>query len=175
MGSLFFFWKRKSFINEYNGLKCIDTNGILAVKRNIDLNRDWVLMFEFCKKDWSPSDWSHIFSFGTHVNYGGDNSYYAITMETKARDGYLIMKLTPKNAGDGKWHRIIVRYAKEIKLLEGFVDNMLIESKEVILTSTSGFYFGGKGWKGEFSMYLRNFKFFLDLNLNYEEIVSIID
>jgi len=171
----FYFGKEKALLTEYNGLKCIDTNGILAVKRNIDLNRDWILIFEFCKKDWSSFDWAHIFSFGTHIKYGSDNSYYAITMETKARDGYLIMKLTQKNAGDGKWHRIIVRYAKEIKLLEGFVDNMLIESKEVLLTNTSGFYFGGKGWMDEFSMYLRNFKFFLDLNLNYEEIVSIID
>ena len=169
------FGRDKSSLTTFNGLKCINTNGLLAVKKNIDLNKDWILYFEFCKKDWSPADWSHIFSFGTHINYGGeDNSYYAITLETNPRDGYQIMKLTSKNTGDGKWHKIIVRYEKESKLLEGFVDNILIESKVVSLNTTSGFYFGGKGWCGEFSMYLRNFKFLMDLNLKCEEIISFI-
>ena len=112
------------------------------MKRDIDLNRDWIIYFEFCKKDWSPDKWSHIFSFGEHINFGGrDNSYYAITLETPPRDGYQIMKLTSKNAGDGKWHKIIVRYEKETKLLEGYVDNNLMESKVVSLNKTIGFYF----------------------------------
>ena len=170
------FGKDKASLTIFNNLKCINTNGLLAVKKNIDLNRDWILYFEFCKKDWSPADWSHIFSFGKHINYGGeDNSYYAITLETKPRDGYQIMKLTSKNTGDGRWHKITVRYEKKTKLLEGFVDNKLIESKAVSLNTTSGFYFGGEGGYGEFSMYLRNLKFFLDLNLKFEEIISLIN
>ena len=61
----------------------------------------------FVKKDWSPVDWNHIFSFGIHYLFSGkDKSYYAITLETNPRDGYQIMKLTSKNAGDGKWHKI---------------------------------------------------------------------
>ena len=158
-----------------NDLKCINTNGLLAVKNNINLNRDWILSFEYCKKDWSPLDWSHIFSFGTHYLYNSDKSYYAITLETNPRDGYQIMKLTSKIAGDGKWHKIIVRYEKESKLLEGFVDNILIEAKNVTLGSTEGFYFGGQGCTKDFSLYLRNFKFFLDLNLKLEEINLIIE
>jgi hypothetical protein len=172
----FSFGKDKASLTKINDLKCIDTNGLLAIKKNIDLNRDWILYFEFCKKDWSPADWNHIFSFGTHFNYGGsDNSYYAITLETKPRDGYQIMKLTSKNAGDNKWHRITVRYEKETGLLEGFVDKDLIESKCVSLKATSGLYFGGKGFCSDFSMYLRNFKFFLDLNLKLEDIISLVD
>ena len=65
---------------------------------------------------------------------------------------------------------------KEIKLLTGLVDNILIESKNVSLDTTSGFYFGGSGCYGEFSMYLRNFKFYLDLNLfKFGEIISLLD
>ena len=158
-----------------NNLKCINTNGLLAVKNNINLNRDWILSFEYCEKDWSPLDWSHIFSFGTHYLYNSDKSYYAITLETNPRDGYQIMKLTSKIAGDGKWHKIIVRYEKESKLLEGFVDNILIEAKNVTLDLTEGFYFGGQGHCKDFSLYLRNFKFFLDLNLKLEEINLIIE
>ena len=173
----FSFGKDKASLTVFKGLKCINTNGLLAVKRNINLNRDWILQFEFCKKDWSPRDWNHIFSFGTHINFGGeDNSYYAITLETEPRDGYQIMRLTSKNAGDGKWHKITIRYEKETKLLNGLVDNISIETKKVSLGTTSGFYFGGKGGCGEFSMYLRNFKFFLDLNLiNFEDFISLID
>ena len=175
----FSFGNDKASLAIINGLKCINTNGLLAVKRNIDLNRDWILKFEYCKKDWSPRDWSHIFSFGTHINYGGDdNSYYAITLETKPRDGYQIMRLTSKNIGDGQWHKITIRYEKDTKLLNGFVDNKLIESKIATLTTTSGFYFGGEGRRGDFSMYLRNFKFYLDLDLNlfkFGDIISLID
>ena len=64
---------------------------------------------------------------------------------------------------------------KKTKLLEGFVDNKLIESKVVSLNTTFGFYFGGNGNYGEFSMYLRNLKFFLDLNLKFEEIILLIN
>ena len=166
----------KSSLTQFKNLKCINTNGLLAVKKDIDLNRDWILFFEFCKKDWSPVDWSHIFSFGVHINYGGkDDSYYPITLETKPRDGTQIMILTSKNAGDGNWHKITVKYEKDSKLLEGFVDNNLIESKIVSLNTTNGFYFGGQGWCGEFSMYLRNFKFLLDLNLKFTDFISIIN
>ena len=173
----FSFGKDNASLTVFNGLKCIKTNGLLAVKRDINLNRDWILQFEFCKKDWSPQDWSHIFSFGRHIIFGGeDNSYYAITLETGPRDGFQIMRLTSKNAGDGKWHKITVRYEKETKLLKGLVDNKIIESKKVSLGTTSGFYFGGHGRYLEFSMYLRNFKFILDLNLfNFEDIISLID
>ena len=172
----FSFGKDKSSLTEYKGLKCINTNGLLAVKTEINLNRDWILFFEFCKKDWTPADWSHIFSFGTHINFGSDdNSYYAITLETKPRDDYQIMVLTQKNAGDGNWHKITVKYEKESRLLEGFVDNNLIESKVVSMNTTSGFYFGGEGCYGEFSMYLRNFKFYLDLNMKFEDILSLIN
>ena len=163
-------------MTQFKNLKCINTNGLLAVKKDIDLNRDWILFFEFCKKDWSPADWSHIFSFGVHINYGGkDDSYYPITLETKPRDGTQIMILTSKNAGDGNWHKITVKYEKDSKLLEGFVDNNLIESKIVSLNTTNGFYFGGQGGYGEFSMYLRNFKFLLDLNLKFTDFISIIN
>ena len=166
----------KTSLTQFKNLKCINTNGLLAVKKDIDLNRDWILFFEFCKKDWSPVDWSHIFSFGVHINYGGkDDSYYPITLETKPRDGTQIMILTSKNAGDGNWHKITVKYEKDSKLLEGFVDNNLIESKIVSLNTTNGFYFGGQGWCGEFSMYLRNFKFLLDLNLKFTDFISIIN
>ena len=172
----FSFGKDKASLTKINDLKCIDTNGLLAIKKSIDLNRDWVLYFEFCKKDWSIVDWNHIFSFGTHFNYGGnDNSYYAITLETKSRDGYQIMKLTSKNVGDNNWHRITVKYEKETRLLEGFVDRGLIESKVVSLNTTSGLYFGGKGHCSEFSLYLRNFKFFLDLNLKFEDIIPLME
>ena len=166
----------KSSLTQFNGLTCINTNGLLAVKKDIDLNRDWILFFEFCKKDWSPADWSHIFSFGVHVNYGGkDAPYYPILLETKPSYGTQTMILTSKNAGDGNWHKITVKYEKDNKLLEGFVDNDLIESKIVSLTTTTGFYFGGEGRRGEFSMYLRNFKFFLDLNLKFQDFISIIN
>ena len=103
------------------------------------------------------------------------NSYYAITLETESRDGYKIMTLTQKNAGDGSWHKVIVKYEKESKLLEGFVDNNLIESKVVSMSTTSGFYFGGEGGCGEFSMYLRNFKFVLDLNMKLNDFISMIN
>ena len=172
----FLFGKDKTSLTKFNGLKCINTNGLLAVKRDIDLNRDWILFFEFCKKDWTPPDWSHIFSFGIHNNYGGkDDPYYSIALEKKSAYKYQIMILTSKNAGDGNWHKITVKYEKESKLLEGFVDNDLIESKVVTLNATTGFYFGGEGRRGEFSMYLRNFKFFLDLNLKFEDFISIIN
>ena len=85
------------------------------------------------------------------------------------------MKLTSENAGDGKWHKIIVRYEKENKLLEGYVGNNLIETKVVSLNTTLGFYFGGAGYWGEILMYLRKFKFFLDLNLKTNEILSLIN
>ena len=166
----------KSSLTQFKNFKCINTNGLLAVKKDIDLNRDWILFFEFCKKDWSPADWSHIFSFGVHINYGGkDDFYYPITLETKPIDGTQIMILTSKNAGDGNWHKITVKYEKDSKLLEGFVDNNLIESKIVSLNTTNGFYFGGQGYCGEFSMYLRNFKFLLDLNLKFTDFISIIN
>ena len=172
----FSFGKDKSSLTQFNGLKCIVTNGLLAVKKDIDLNRDWILFFEFCKKDWSPPDWSNIFSFGTHINYGGkDDPYYPILLEKKPVNGTQIMILTSENAGDGNWHKIIVKYKKDAKLLEGFVDNNLIESKVVSLNETNGFYFGGEGCRGEFSMYLRDFKFFLDLNLKVQDIISIIN
>jgi hypothetical protein len=161
----FSFGKDQSTLTKIKDRCCINTNGLLAVKRNINLNRDWMLQFEFCKKDWSPADWSHIFSFGTHYNYGGDYSYYAITLETEPRDGYKIMKLTSSNAGDGNWHTITVKYTKQQKLLEGLLDNKVLESKKVSLGSTSGFYFGGQGGCKEFSLYLRNFKFVLDTNI----------
>ena len=173
--NLLSFGRDKSFLTVFNNLKCIDTNGLLAAKLDIDLNRDWTLYFEYCKKDWSPGDWSHIFSFGTHFKFGGDDSYYAITLETKPRDGYQLMKLTSKLVGDGKWHKIIATYQKETKLLQGFVDNILIESRVDTLKTTNGFYFGGKGWTKDFSMYLRNFKFFLDLNLTIEELNKLIN
>ena len=148
----------------------------MAIIRELNINRDWILFFEYCKKDWGPLDWSHIFSFGTHYLYGGkDESYYAITLETKPRDGYQIMKLTSKDAGDGKWHKITVSYQKESKLLEGLMDDILIESKNVNLNTTTGLYFGGQGYCKEFSLYLRNFKFFLDINLKAEEINSLLD
>ena len=103
LNPLFSFGYDKASLTEFNGLKCINTNGLLAINRELNLNRDWILFFEYCKKDWGPLDWSHIFSFGTHYLYGGkDESYYAITLETKPRDGYQIMKLTSKDAGDGK-------------------------------------------------------------------------
>ena len=166
----------KLSLTQFNGLKYINTNGLLAVKKDIDLNRDWILFFEFCKKDWSPADWSHIFSFGIHVNYGGkDAPYYPILLETKPSYGTQTIILTSKNAGDGNWHKITVKYEKDTKLLEGFVDNNLIESKVVSLNTTTGFYFGGEGCRGEFSMYLRNFKFFLDLNLKFQDFISIIN
>ena len=172
----FSFGYNKSSLTQFNGFKCINTNGLLAVKMDINLNRDWIIYFEYCKKDWKPADWSHIFSFGTHINFGGtDNSYYAITLETEPRDGYKIMTLTPKNAGDGNWHKVIVKYEKESKLLEGFVDNNLIESKVVSMSTTSGFYYGGEGGCGEFSMYLRNFKFVLDLNMKLNDFISMIN
>ena len=173
--NLLSFGRDKSFLTVFNNLKCIDTNGLLAAKLDIDLNRDWTLYFEYCKKDWSPGDWSHIFSFGTHFKFGGDDSYYAITLETKPRDGYQLMKLTSKLVGDGKWHKIIAIYQKETKLLQGFVDNILIESRVDTLKTTKGFYFGGKGCTKDFSMYLRNFKFFLDLNLTIEELNKLIN
>ena len=55
------------------------------------------------------------------------------------------------------------------------MDNILIEAKNVTLDLTEGFYFGGQGFWKSFSMYLRNFKFFLDLNLKLEEINLIIE
>ena len=164
MGPSFSFGKVKASLAVIKGLKCINTNGLLAVKRNINLNRDWIIQFEYCKKDWSPKDWSHIFSFGTHNKYGGDSSYYAITLDTKSRDGYEIMRLTSSNAGDGNWHTIIARYKKDKQLLEGLIDNTILKSQIMPLDTTSGFYFGGQGFFGEFSMYLRNFKFALDTN-----------
>ena len=86
----------KANLQIVNNLKCINTNGLLAMKNKINLDRDWIISFEYFKKDWSPADWSHIFSFGTHNNYGGDNFYYAITLETKTRDDYQIMIFTQK-------------------------------------------------------------------------------
>ena len=84
----FSFGKDNAYLTKYKKLKCINTNGLLGMKKNIDLNRDWILSFEYCKIDWTPVDWNHIFSFGTHINYGGmDDSYYVITLETKPRDG----------------------------------------------------------------------------------------
>ena len=160
--TFFSFGKDKASLTEFKNLKCIVTNGLLAVKTEIDLNNNWIIQFEYCKFDWSPADWSHIFSFGLHNNYGGDDSYYAITLDTKPRDGYQIMRLTKSNAGDGNWHTITARYTKNIKLLEGLIDNNVIEKKYVSLGTTSGFYFGGQGCGGEFSMYLRNFKFIID-------------
>ena len=80
------------------------------------------------------------------------------------------MILTSKIAGGDKWHKMTVKYEKESKLLEGFVDNYLIESKVVSLNTTAGLYFGGKGQCSEFSMYLRNFKFFFDLNIKMKEL-----
>ena len=56
------------------------------------------------------------------------------------------MKLTQEVAGDGNWHKIFVKYNKENKLLEGFVDNKLIDSKVVSLSDVTGFYFGGQGY-----------------------------
>ena len=171
----FSFERDNASLTKINNLKCIDTNGLLAVKRDININRDWILYFEYCKKDWAPKDWSHIFSFGKHTNFGGiDDSYYAITLETGPRDGYLIMKLTKEVAGDGNWHKIFVKYNKENKLLEGFVDNKLIDSKVVSLSDVTGFYFGGQGYCTDFSMYLRNFKFCLDLDLEIQDFLTIL-
>ena len=125
----------------------------------------------------NPQIWEiHIFSFGTHTNFGGtDDSFYPITLETGPRDGYLIMKLTKEVAGDGNWHKIIVKYNKEDKLLEGFVDNKLIDSKVVSLSDVTGFYFGGQGYCTDFSMYLRNFKFCLDLDLDIQDFLTFLD
>ena len=85
------------------------------------------------------------------------------------------MKLTKKDIGDGNWHKIFVKYSKENKLLEGFVDKKLIDSKNVSLNNITGFYFGGEGCGGEFSMYLRNFKLLFDLNMEIEDFFSFLD
>ena len=85
------------------------------------------------------------------------------------------MKLTKEVAGDGNWHKIFVKYNKENKLLEGFVDNKLIDSKTVSLSDVTGFYFGGQGYCTDFSMYLRNFKFCLDLDLEIQDFLTILD
>lgn len=112
------------------------------------IDMEFCIEFEYKVISFNYADWSHLFSFGTHNNYGGDDPQYAIAFTTpRPSTSYRSLVLynnglTPEYCTN--WHKWYIYNDIVNKCLSVYTDSQFVGSIQGNPTSAS-MYFNGSG------------------------------
>lgn len=141
-------------------------NGLASLRNHtMDLSGDWIIQFDYYLNTTEYADWFNMFAFGTHYNDGGDGPTAAIAVNSN-RGCTVIYTFSTSFANDNlyhQWHTFTVKGTQGAQT-EFYLDGELKNSLNNLGTQ-SNFYMNGKGGRGDFSSYIRNFRFAIGANM----------
>lgn len=116
------------------------------------LSGDFVINFDFKYYSGLQRDWNHIFSFGTHNNYGGDNPYMPIAIDASRNNIASFYVISSSLVSS--WHNYkVIKEGSKIKFL---LDDVLKKEQTLTLSNINNLYFGGAGGAGVLNYYIKN-------------------
>lgn len=141
-------------------------NGLASLRNHtMDLSGNWIIQFDYYLNTTDYADWFNMFAFGTHNNDGGDGPTAAISVENN-RGCINIYQFSGTYASNNlyhQWHTFTVKGTQGAQT-EFYLDGEL-KNRLNSLGTQSDFYMNGKGGGGEFSSYIRNFRFVIGANM----------